>query len=35
VIYGARDSVLVGILTTLAVVIVGGLLGVFAGFYGG
>ena len=34
-IYGARDSVLVGILTTLAVVLVGGFLGIFAGFYGG
>ena len=35
VIYGARDSVLVGVLSTIAVVLVGGTLGVVAGFYGG
>ncbi|CAM3926498.1 MULTISPECIES: ABC transporter permease [Tsukamurella] len=34
-IYGARASVLVGVLTTLAVVVIGGLLGATAGFYGG
>lgn len=34
-IYGARASVLVGILTTVAVVVVGGLLGAAAGFFGG
>ena len=34
-IYGARASVAVGILTTLVVVIIGGLVGAFAGFYGG
>ncbi|GAA4386822.1 ABC transporter permease [Tsukamurella soli] len=35
VIYGARASVEVGVLTTIAVVIIGGLLGVVAGFFGG
>ncbi|GAB3130433.1 ABC transporter permease [Tsukamurella serpentis] len=34
-IYGARASVLVGVLTTAAVVLIGGLLGAVAGFYGG
>lgn len=34
-IYGARASVLVGVLTTIIVVIVGGVLGAAAGFYGG
>ncbi|GAB17067.1 putative ABC transporter permease protein [Gordonia effusa NBRC 100432] len=34
-IYGARASVLVGVLTTLAVVVIGGLLGAAAGYYGG
>ncbi|TWS21695.1 ABC transporter permease, partial [Tsukamurella sputi] len=34
-IYGARASVLVGVLTTIAVVVIGGLLGATAGFYGG
>ncbi|KXP00034.1 ABC transporter permease [Tsukamurella pseudospumae] len=34
-VYGARASVLVGVLTTIAVVIIGGLLGTIAGFYGG
>ncbi|MCS3778980.1 ABC transporter permease [Tsukamurella ocularis] len=34
-IYGARASVIVGVLTTAAVVVVGGLLGATAGFYGG
>ncbi len=34
-IYGARASVLVGVLTTLAVVVIGGLLGALAGFFGG
>lgn len=34
-IYGARASVIVGVLTTIAVVVVGGLLGATAGFYGG
>jgi oligopeptide transport system permease protein len=34
-IYGARASILVGLVTTTAVVIIGGLLGMVAGFYGG
>ncbi|MFW0788306.1 ABC transporter permease [Gordonia sp. CPCC 205333] len=34
-VYGARASVLVGVLTTLAVVVIGGLLGAAAGYYGG
>lgn len=34
-IYGARDSVLVGVLTTMVVVVVGGLLGAIAGYFGG
>lgn len=34
-IFGARDSVLVGVLTTLVVVAIGGLLGAVAGFFGG
>ena len=34
-IYGARASILVGLVTTLAVVLLGGLLGMIAGFYGG
>jgi oligopeptide transport system permease protein len=34
-IYGARASILVGTLTTIAVTIVGGLIGMIAGFYGG
>lgn len=33
--YGARASVVVGVCTTLIVFVVGGLLGVFAGFFGG
>ena len=35
VVYGARASVTVGILTTLFVVVIGGILGALAGFYGG
>ena len=35
VIYGARASVAVGILTTLAVVLIGGVLGTLAGYFGG
>ncbi|KSU66812.1 peptide ABC transporter permease [Arthrobacter sp. NIO-1057] len=35
VIYGTRASLLVGIFTTLIVVVVGGALGALAGFYGG
>lgn len=35
VIYGARASVAVGILTTLAVVIIGGVVGAVAGYLGG
>ena len=35
VIYGTRASLLVGIFTTLIVVVVGGTLGALAGFYGG
>ena len=34
-IYGARASILVGVFTTIATVIIGGVLGVAAGFYGG
>ncbi len=34
-IYGARASVTVGVLTTLAVVLIGAVIGAFAGFYGG
>jgi oligopeptide transport system permease protein len=33
--YGARPSILVGVLTTLGVVLVGGVIGAIAGFYGG
>ncbi|AJT41574.1 ABC transporter permease [Psychromicrobium lacuslunae] len=35
VIYGTRASVSVGILATLAVVLVGGIIGALAGYYGG
>ncbi|WP_026534409.1 ABC transporter permease [Arthrobacter sp. H14] len=35
VIYGARASVMVGAFTTIAVVILGGIVGAIAGFYGG
>ncbi|MDM7989915.1 ABC transporter permease [Arthrobacter sp. zg-Y877] len=35
VIYGTRASLMVGVLTTLAVVIIGGILGALAGYYGG
>jgi oligopeptide transport system permease protein len=35
VIYGARASVMVGILVTTGVVIIGGLIGALAAFYGG
>ncbi len=35
VIYGARASVMVGVLTTLAVVVIGGIFGTLAGFFGG
>ncbi|MET4058498.1 oligopeptide transport system permease protein [Arthrobacter sp. UYP6] len=35
VIYGARASVMVGVLTTIAVVIIGGIVGALAGYYGG
>ncbi|HVE28091.1 MAG TPA: ABC transporter permease [Sporichthya sp.] len=34
-VYGARASILVGVLTSLVVAIVGGTLGILAGFYGG
>lgn len=34
-IYGARASVAVGVLTTIVVVLIGGLLGAVAGFFGG
>jgi oligopeptide transport system permease protein len=34
-VHGARASILVGLLSTVAVAVVGGLLGMFAGFYGG
>lgn len=35
VIYGARASVTVGLLTTIAVVLLGGTVGALAGYYGG
>jgi oligopeptide transport system permease protein len=35
VIHGARASIVVGILSTLAVTVFGGLVGMLAGFYGG
>lgn len=35
VIYGARASIIVGLLATAGVVLFGGLLGILAGFYGG
>lgn len=35
VIYGTRASLMVGVVTTLAVVIIGGILGALAGYYGG
>lgn len=34
-IYGARASILVGIFTTIGVAVVGGIVGMLAGFYGG
>lgn len=34
-VYGARASILVGIFTTVVVLIIGSLLGMFSGFYGG
>jgi len=34
-IYGARASILVGVFATLATVLIGGALGMLAGFYGG
>lgn len=34
-VYGARASILVGVITSLVVAIVGGMLGMLAGFYGG
>jgi oligopeptide transport system permease protein len=34
-IYGARASILVGVFTTLATVVIGAFVGVIAGFYGG
>ncbi|WP_432559032.1 ABC transporter permease [Granulicoccus sp. GXG6511] len=33
-IYGARASILVGTLATVAVLLIGGIVGIFAGFYG-
>jgi oligopeptide transport system permease protein len=33
--YGARPSITVGVLTTIGVVLLGGLIGALAGFYGG
>jgi oligopeptide transport system permease protein len=35
VIYGARNSMVVGLLTVLGTVVVGGLLGMLSGYYGG
>jgi len=34
-IYGARASILVGIFTTAAVMVIGGLIGIVSGFFGG
>lgn len=34
-IYGARASILVGVLTTVVVCLIGGTIGLFAGYYGG
>jgi oligopeptide transport system permease protein len=34
-VYGARPSILVGVLTTLGAVLLGGFVGAIAGFYGG
>ena len=34
-VYGARPSILVGVLTTIGAVLVGGFVGAMAGFYGG
>lgn len=34
-IYGARASIIVGVVTTIFVAVLGGLIGMFAGFYGG
>jgi oligopeptide transport system permease protein len=34
-IYGAQASILVGVLTTTAIILLGGLIGMLAGFYGG
>lgn len=34
-VYGARASVVVGVLTTIVVVIIGGLFGTLAGYFGG
>ena len=34
-VYGARASVIVGVLTTIAVVIIGGVFGTLAGYFGG
>jgi oligopeptide transport system permease protein len=33
--YGARPSIMVGVLTTMGTVLLGGLIGALAGFYGG
>ncbi|MGK5641120.1 ABC transporter permease [Streptomyces sp. URMC 126] len=35
VIYGARASIIVGVVTTLLVTVLGGLVGMIAGYYGG
>jgi oligopeptide transport system permease protein len=35
VVYGTRSSLMVGLFATLGVVVVGGLIGAFAGFFGG
>lgn len=35
VVYGARASVTVGVVTTLLVMLIGGVIGSFAGYYGG
>ena len=35
IIYGARPSIIIGVLVTAATALIGGALGIFSGFYGG
>ena len=35
IIYGARPSIIIGVLVTVATALIGGILGVLSGFYGG